>query len=182
MFGFVGRFRDELAAWEKRAVEIEAEVRRRIRRHEPIAKNVELLQLEQATIGERLADRLAAVAGSWPFIVAFAVVLAAWVLLNTVALVGPWDDYPFILLNLVLSTLAAIQAPVIMMSQNRAEERDRLRAEHDYEVNLKAELEIQELHVKLDQLRETQVSDLLAVQKRQVALIEELISRLGRAG
>lgn len=109
---------------------------------------------KNATFGQRLADRVAAVGGSWRFIIAFALVLLAWMALNTALLAErAFDPYPYILLNLALSTLAAIQAPVILMSQNRAGERDRLVARHDYEVNLKAEIEIAALHAKLDDIR-----------------------------
>ncbi len=99
-------------------------------------------------------------------------------LLNTVALIHHWDKYPYILLNLFLSMLAAVQAPVIMMSQNRQEDRDRLRAQNDYEVNLKAEIEIEQLHQKLDELREKQWEQLIAIQDRQVQLLESELSLL----
>ena len=105
------------------------------------------------TPGQRLADRIAAVGGSWNFITGFVIVLFAWIAINSIALLSrPFDPYPYILLNLVLSCLAAIQAPVIMMSQNRQETRDRLHAMRDYQVNLKAELEIRHLHQKIDHL------------------------------
>lgn len=103
-------------------------------------------------LGDRLADRVASFGGSWTFIAAFFGLLLGWIVLNIVGLRHPFDPYPFILLNLVLSCLAAIQAPVIMMSQNRKEQRDRLRAIHDYRVNLKAEHEIRLLHEKIDAL------------------------------
>lgn len=113
---------------------------------------------EDADFGDRLADRVAAIGGSWGFIIAFGIVLASWMLLNsgTLAMLGiRFDPYPFIFLNLVLSTLAAIQAPIIMMSQNRAAAKDRLAAQLDYEVNLRNELEIMRLHEKLDELSES---------------------------
>jgi uncharacterized membrane protein len=112
---------------------------------------------EQATFGERLSDKVAAVGGSWKFIMVFAAVLLGWMLLNSQILgkLGtPFDPYPFIFLNLMLSTLAAIQAPIIMMSQNRQSAKDRIAAAHDYEVNLRAELEILRLHAKIDALLE----------------------------
>jgi uncharacterized membrane protein len=146
---------DEVAyvrAWQQRAARIEKEVREKISRRERVSRNVEALHQERLTFGERVSDRLADVAGSWSFIFSFAVVLGIWVLMNSVAFVHHWDKYPYILLNLMLSMLAAIQAPVIMMSQNRQETHDRLRAEHDYEVNLKAEIEIQQINQKLDEL------------------------------
>jgi uncharacterized membrane protein len=141
-------------AWQQRAARIEKEVLDKIRRRERVSKNVEVVHQEQLTFGQRVSDRLADVAGSWRFIFSFGLVLGIWVLLNTVALIHHWDKYPYILLNLFLSMLAAIQAPVIMMSQNRQEAHDRIRAEHDYEVNLKAEIEIQQINQKLDALLE----------------------------
>jgi uncharacterized membrane protein len=141
-------------AWRERAVRIEREIVDKIRRRERVSRNVEALHQERLTLGERLADRLADVAGSWAFICGFAVVLCAWVFVNSVAFVSHWDKYPYILLNLMLSMLAAIQAPVIMMSQNRQEARDRLRSENDYEINLKAEIEVQQIIQKLNEIQE----------------------------
>jgi len=116
-------------------------------------------EFEAATLGQRLADRVAAVGGSWGFIFGFAVVLVGWMVLNSVLLAErAYDPYPYILLNLMLSTLAAVQAPIILMSQNRAAVRDRLVATHDYEVNLKAEIEIAALHEKLDQIRANELA------------------------
>ncbi len=143
-----------IRTWQQRAARIEKEVLDKIRRRERVSRNVEALHQERLTFGQRVSDRLADIAGSWRFIFSFALVLGVWVLLNTVALMHHWDKYPYILLNLFLSMLAAIQAPVIMMSQNRQEAHDRLRAEHDYEVNLKAEIEIQQINQKLDALLE----------------------------
>ena len=132
----------------------------------------------QLTIGERVADRIADFAGSWTFIILFFVVLLVWVAINSIILLSkPFDPYPFILLNLVLSCIAAIQAPVIIMSQNRQEARDRLQAQHDYQVNLKAELEIQNLHEKMDHLLINQGQRLLEIQNIQVELMEELARR-----
>jgi len=119
----------------------------------PIARDAADVADERSTRGERLADRVAAVGGSWGFIIAFTVVLFSWMLLNSDVL-ARWglvfDPYPYIFLNLMLSTLAAIQAPVIMMSQNRQSQKDRLAASLDYEVNLRTELEILRLHEKID--------------------------------
>ena len=121
------------------------------------------LELDQtSTFGQRLADRVAEVGGSWGFIIAFGVVLVSWMAINAVVLASrPFDPYPFILLNLMLSTLAAMQAPIILMSQNRQAARDRLVANHDYEVNLKAEIEIAALHEKLDQIRTQELATLI---------------------
>jgi len=127
-----------------------------------------------ATFGERLADRVASFGGSWSFICLAVAAIAAWITVN--ALVGrPFDPYPYILLNLVLSCTAALQAPVIMMSQNRQAIHDRLDARHDYEVNTKAEIEIVALHTKLDEMREQKWVELIALQERQLALLERLV-------
>lgn len=133
---------------------------------------------EPGTFGQRLADRIALFGGSWRFIIIFATVLGSWIALNTAALLRkPFDPFPFILLNLVLSCIAAIQAPVIMMSQNRQEARDRKTARRDYQVNLKAELEIRHLHQKLDHLLSHQWERLVAIQEVQMELMEELRNR-----
>src|SRR5215204_1919212 len=117
---------------------------------------------DKRTFGERLADRVAAFGGSWTFIIIFATVLIGWVILNSLILLNRgFDPYPYILLNLFLSMLAAIQAPIIMMSQNRQAAKDRLTAAHDYEVNLKAEIEIMALHEKLDEIRAKDIAELL---------------------
>ncbi len=132
----------------------------------------------QATLGERVADKVAAFGGSWKFIGIFAGLLVLWVALNSVVLVryhDSFDPYPYILLNLFLSMLAAIQAPVIMMSQNRQATKDRLKADNDYEVNLKAELEIIQLHEKIDTLREQQWLELINMQREQIALLQQLL-------
>ncbi|MDR3567432.1 MAG: DUF1003 domain-containing protein [Syntrophobacteraceae bacterium] len=146
-----------------------------------ISRNVLKEHEEKLTPGQRLADRVAAFGGSWPFIILFMAVLVAWIAINSLILARwnhTFDPYPYILLNLVLSMLAAIQAPVIMMSQNRHSEKDRIDAAHDYEVNLKAELEILSLHQKLDILREKQWSDLLAVQKEQTQILTHLMEEV----
>lgn len=168
----------EAAHHHQQAAETEARLREKAKRHEKVSTNVAAVHDERMTFGQRLSDKLADVAGSWHFIIAFGVVLGAWVLLNTVAVIHHWDKYPYILLNLVLSMLAAIQAPVIMMSQHRQEDRDRLRAQNDYEVNLKAEIEIEQLHQKLDELREKQWEELIAIQNRQIELLESELSLL----
>lgn len=149
------------------------------RRH--IAKNTALAQDEKISTGQRAADTVARFGGSWTFILLFGVVLVVWVGMNSVLLARlgepSFDPYPYILLNLVLSMLAAIQAPIMLMSQNRQAEKDRYNAEHDYEVNLKAELEIMLLHEKVDLLREGQWGELLAIQKEQLRLLGSLIER-----
>lgn len=130
------------------------------------------------TFGQKIADKVAAFGGSWTFIIIFASVLLLWVLLNSYILVSRndvFDPYPYILLNLFLSMLAAIQAPVILMSQNRQAIKDRLDAAHDYEVNLKAELEILSLHEKLDELSETKWNELISLQQEQIKLLTTLL-------
>jgi uncharacterized membrane protein len=137
---------------------------------------------KKLTFGQRLADKVAAFGGSWTFIIIFAAILLAWVLLNTLILArhsNSFDPYPYILLNLFLSMLAAVQAPVILMSQNRQGVRDRLDAAHDYEVNLKAELEILSLHEKIDELREMKWAELLQIQQEQIRLLTQLLKERG---
>jgi uncharacterized membrane protein len=139
-----------------------------------IAQDPTTLIEAQATFGERMADRVASFGGSWTFIVLFALVLTLWMGLNSLWLARqPFDPYPFILLNLVLSSIAAIQAPVIMMSQRRQETKDRLRAENDYRINLKAELEIRQLHEKIDHQLAHQWEKLAELQQIQIDLLEE---------
>ena len=123
---------------------------------EHISRNSESEHENEITLGQKAADRLAKFAGSWVFIIIFFIILALWITLNAVLLTKPYDIYPFILLNLILSCLAAIQAPVIMMSQNRQEQKDRIRAKNDYKVNLKAEIIIEDIHQKLDIIIENQ--------------------------
>jgi uncharacterized membrane protein len=122
--------------------------------HRRAAQNLNDLQEREAkTIGERMADRLALAAGSWTFIIAFLAVISVWMAVNAVAWIHHWDPYPFILLNLILSCVAAIQAPIILMSQNREEARDRIRAQADFEVNLKAELLLEHLTQEIETLK-----------------------------
>lgn len=132
----------------------------------------------QATFGDRLADRVARFGGSWTFIVAFFIFLVCWAILNSVSKAHAVDPYPFVFLNLILSMLAAIQAPIIMMSQNRQAYKDRRMASHDYEVNLKAEIEILALHEKLDALRTHQLQELILQQQQQLDLLQQLATRL----
>ncbi|MBL7728698.1 MAG: DUF1003 domain-containing protein [Dinghuibacter sp.] len=122
----------------------------------------------------RVADKVAAFGGSWKFILTFSLLMVAWMLINLYLLKKPFDPFPFILLNLLLSTLAALQAPVIMMSQNRKEEKDRQRAINDYMVNLKAEIEVRNLHAKIDLLITEQMKTLFEIQQAQVVLMEEI--------
>jgi uncharacterized membrane protein len=130
---------------------------------------------DRLTRGQRLADLVAEFGGSWTFIMIFAVVLAVWIGSNLMAASHAFDPYPFIFLNLILSMLAAVQAPVIMMSQNRHAVKDRIDAAHDYEVNLKAEIEIMALHDKLDEMRSTELKALVEKQQEQIDLLAKLV-------
>ncbi|MBN8845121.1 MAG: DUF1003 domain-containing protein [Sphingomonadales bacterium] len=164
----LGRAYDQLDTGEKRVI-------RAIAERQPTSRDPDDDDDGQSSFGERLADRVAAVGGSWGFIIGFAVVLFGWMLINSKALdhLGlVFDPFPFIFLNLMLSMLAAIQAPVIMMSQNRQAAKDRLTEKLDYEVNLRAELEIMRLHEKLDQIRFHELRD----------KVDELCERLDRRG
>ena len=142
----------------------------RIVRH--IAKEYE----DRLTLGQRVADGVAATMGSWRFIIIQSLILVFWIALNVIGLISKWDPYPFILLNLVLSFQAAYAAPIIMMSQNRQAEKDRLQSTNDYEIDTKAELEVLQLHVKLDELREQKWESLVAMQQRQIDLLERIVA------
>jgi uncharacterized membrane protein len=148
-----------------------------------ISRNTNRQFDERLTFGQRLADKVASFGGSWTFILIFGGILVLWVVLNSFILIrrdAAFDPYPYILLNLFLSMLAALQAPVIMMSQNRQAAKDRLDAAHDYEVNLKAELEILGLHEKLDALRENQWTELILMQQEQIKLLTQLLAERSR--
>ena len=161
---------------------LDHEVLESLRRHETLSSNVDAEFDKDLALGEKMADRLATFGGSWTFLIIFASILFIWIAMNSILLLKkPFDPYPFILLNLVLSCLAAIQAPVIMMSQNRQEAKDRLRSQHDYQVNLKAELEIRHLNDKIDHLLSHQWERLVEIQQIQVDLLSE-IARLRDKG
>ncbi|ANY62433.1 cyclic nucleotide-binding protein [Comamonas aquatica] len=149
------------------------------RRH--ISRNLgQELERGQGTQGQRAADAVAGFGGSWTFVLLFGLTMLVWVSMNAVLLAWQghtFDPYPYILLNLVLSMLAAIQAPIILMSQNRQADKDRVRSEHDYEVNLKAELEIMMLHDKIDQLQKNQWTELIALQREQLHLLADLVAQ-----
>lgn len=143
----------------------------------PITRDTNKEFEQGLTFGQRLSDQVASFGGSWPFLIIFGVILFGWIALNSLMLArhhAAFDPYPYILLNLVLSMLAAIQAPIIMMSQNRHAAKDRLDAAHDYEVNLKAELEILSLHEKIDKLCEQQWRELIDLQQEQIRVLQEL--------
>jgi uncharacterized membrane protein len=155
--------------------DLEKEVLESISRHEILSTQVDQEYESQLTLGQRLSDKIAQFGGSWRFIIFFGFIMATWIVINTVALSSkPFDPYPYILLNLILSCLAAIQAPIIMMSQNRQEAKDRTRVAHDYQVNLKAELEIRQLHQKLDHLLSHQWERLVEIQEVQIELLNEI--------
>ena len=136
---------------------------------------------DQVSVGARVSDRVAATVGSWRFIIIQSALLVLWMAANVVGYIEAWDPYPFILLNLVLSFQAAYTAPIIMMSQNRQAEIDRLNAQHDYDINIKAELEIELLHQKLDLLREKEISQLIEIIRSLEAELKERRAREGTA-
>ena len=166
----LGRTFDELGAEEQRVLT-------RIASRTLIGNDADEEAALHAGWGDRLADRVASIGGSWGFIVGFVLVLLAWMLINSRVLeslgLGAFDAYPYIFLNLVLSMLAAIQAPVIMMSQKRQEAKDRLRSLNDYQVNLKAELEIRHLHEKIDHLINKQWQRLAEIQQLQLEIMQD---------
>lgn len=182
--------RDDLARYRNRYLEevlladrgeldaLEAQVVASVNDQELLAENLNETFGEKLSTGQRVADMVASFGGSWRFIIGFGVFLVIWIIVNSlVLLLRPFDPYPFILLNLILSSLAALQAPVIMMSQNRQESKDRLRSENDYRTNLKAELEVRLLHEKLDHLLTHQWQRLLEIQQLQLELMQEASQR-----
>jgi uncharacterized membrane protein len=160
---------------------LEREVVASLAEHETLAENVEEEFEQERTFGERVSDHLADFGGSWAFLISFGALLLVWMAYNVVRGEGSaFDPYPFILLNLVLSCLAAVQAPIIMMSQKRQESKDRLRAVNEYRVNLKAELEIRHLHEKMDHVLKSQWERLAEMQEIQLELLQELDRRSAR--
>ncbi|EOA3443518.1 DUF1003 domain-containing protein [Enterococcus sp. C53] len=154
---------------------INQEMLEQLKNKQIISQNLNTMINQKATFGQKSAGAIAKFGGSWPFIFLFVVILGSWILLNTLHFLGlSFDRYPFILLNLVLSCLAAIQAPIIMMSQNRQATRDRIAADHDYQTNLKAELEISLLHEKIDYLMSQQWQQMLELQQLQIELLTQL--------
>ena len=147
-----------------------------------LADKIEFEDSSEYSLGQRLADRVASFGGSWTFISYFGLFILLWVILNVFVFIArPFDPYPFIFLNLILSCIAALQAPVIMMSQNRQEEKDRSRAKKDYMINLKAELEIRMLHEKIDHLILHQQRDLLEIQNIQVDMLTDVLNKFEKA-
>jgi uncharacterized membrane protein len=158
---------------------LEKEVVQAIYSNKILSENIEDEIQERVTFGQRIADHIATFGGSWTFIISFFGFILIWMAINSMALARKaFDPYPFILLNLILSCLAAIQAPIIMMSQNRQEHKDRIRSEHDYKVNLKAELEIQFLNEKVDHLMIHQNKRLMEIQQIQADYLEDILGEL----
>ena len=154
---------------------LDSEVLESLIKHDLLSENVDEEFEETTTAGERLADKIAEFGGSWKFIIFFGCFIFIWIILNVIFLMNKaYDPYPFILLNLILSCLAALQAPVIMMSQNRMESKDRKRSTNDYKINLKAELEIRHLHEKVDHLIMKQMAHLNEIQQIQIDLLKEI--------
>lgn len=145
-----------------------------------ISRNTNRRSNETISIGEKISDKIAEIAGSWIFIISFCVILFLWVVLNTILLLRPYDPYPYILLNLVLSCVAALQAPIIMMSQNRQEQKDRMRSENDYRINLKSEIIVEDLHNKLDKLISNQEQIKLRLDLIENRKIENKYLKSGR--
>ncbi|MGH7091958.1 MAG: DUF1003 domain-containing protein, partial [Stellaceae bacterium] len=161
---------------------LEEEVMRSLHDGMLVTDNINQEFDQSLTVGERISDRVAEFGGSWRFIISFFAFITIWIIVNSILLLTqPFDPYPYILLNLALSLLAAVQAPVILMSQNRQEDRDRMRAENDYQVNLKAELEIRAINEKLDQLIHQQWAHLLEVQQIQMEMLDDLAARKGQS-
>jgi uncharacterized membrane protein len=155
--------------------DLEQEVITSLSKQEIFSHDVEQEFQAKRSVGEKVADHIAAAGGSWSFIIIFMLFLVVWIGINTFLLLKkPFDPYPYILLNLFLSCIAAIQAPIIMMSQKRQEARDRLQASHDYQINLKAELEIRHLHRKIDHLLSHQWQRLIEIQQIQLELMKEI--------
>ncbi|MEL4072283.1 DUF1003 domain-containing protein [Ochrobactrum sp. GPK 3] len=165
---YLGRSPETLTAREK-------SVLKRLAERQTIAQDINQSFDEKRTTGQRLADKVAEFGGSWTFIIVFGVILAVWVAFNSLLATRAFDPYPYIFLNLVLSMLAAVQAPIIMMSQNRQAAKDRLDASHDYEVNLKAEIEIMALHEKFDQLRSNELRGLIEKQQQQIEILSGIL-------
>jgi len=161
--------------------ELEEDVLKTLQNHETISSKIEVDKNLNLNFGQQLADKIADFGGSWKFIIIFGVFILIWMTINVIILASKaFDPYPFILLNLILSCLAALQAPVIMMSQNRQEEKDRERSKQDYMVNLKSELEIRMLHEKLDHLIIHQQQELLNIQQIQVEMMEDIMKQINK--
>jgi uncharacterized membrane protein len=159
--------------------ELEKKVFNSVTRNQTLTDKIDPEEKQLLTSGQRIADRVASFGGSWTFIIAFGVFIVLWISVNVFWLINKgFDPYPFILLNLILSCIAALQAPVIMMSQNRQEEKDRDRSKKDYMINLKSELEIRTLHEKIDHFIMDQQQELLELQKTQIEMMNDILKRI----
>ncbi len=158
--------------------ELENTVLNALKKKDTISDKIRESDFDDLTFSQRLADKVASFGGSWKFIIAFGMFLFLWIVANVTLLAKPFDVYPFILLNLILSCIAALQAPVIMMSQNRQEDKDRERAKNDYMINLKSELEIRMLHEKLDHLIIHQQHELIEIQKLQIEMMNDILKKI----
>lgn len=163
-----------LALEEAQLEKLNAIVNEAVEEEKLLTNKLDEMDRPAASLGSRISDEVSRFGGSWLFIGSFSTLMLVWIVLNTVFLSKPFDPYPFILLNLLLSTIAALQAPIILMSQNRKEEKDRQRAINDYLVNLKSEIEIRNIHRKLDLLIRDQMKTLFEIQKVQMEMINEL--------
>lgn len=172
----IDRLRYKESEYVKRLHQIVSDT---INEEELILHNLVNPPLEPESSAQRLSDKIARFGGSWAFILSFCVILMMWIIYNSLALVGQhFDPYPFILMNLILSCIAALQAPIIMMSQNRQEEKDRKRNENDYLINLKAEMQIRSLHQKMDLLLEDQIKTLFDSQAKQFKLLQDIHNKI----
>ena len=172
------QYADLLSTQSSQVQKLHDIVTKAIEEEKLLTTNLQYPSKEKLTPGQKVADTVARFGGSWSFIITFLVILFVWIAFNAIAGKESFDPYPFILMNLVLSCVAALQAPIIMMSQNRTEEKDRQRAENDYMVNLKAELEIRNLHAKIDLLLEEQMQTLYEFQTTQLKELEHIKKEL----
>ncbi|NVO20580.1 MAG: DUF1003 domain-containing protein [Bacteroidetes bacterium] len=163
--------------------DLEKEVTETLRKQELLSSDLNAAFDKELSFGSRLADKVAAFGGSWKFIILFSGIIILWISANSIAYFSKsFDPYPFILLNLVLSCIAALQAPVIMMSQNRQEAKDRMRSENDFKTNLKAELEVRILHQKMDELLTHHWNSLMNIQKMQIEMMEKIMDAGNKQG
>jgi len=169
------QFLEHLLQEEKGSIsKMDEEVIQSIQEHEILTKSLKDKFNKKSSLGDRVAEKISNFGGSWLFICSFLVFIFVWMIINVIGLLDDFDPYPFILLNLVLSCLAAIQAPIIIMSQNRHQKKDLMRDEVEYEINLKAELEIRQLHKKIDEFTKYQWMRILEIQKMQLDILEEI--------
>ncbi|MBI3883746.1 MAG: DUF1003 domain-containing protein [Sphingobacteriales bacterium] len=174
--------KDLLQTENKQLLQLNEIVTKAIEQEKLLMESVNAPSTEKLTTGQRIADKVAKFGGSWKFIILFAVILTIWIIINQMLPEKQrFDPYPFILMNLILSCIAALQAPVIMMSQNRQEEKDRQERENDYMINLKAEIGIQTLHQKMDLLIQEQFKELVNTQAQQLKLLQQLIDKNQRS-